>query len=84
MAAVPAPAPIAAKRKLSYKDQRELDQLPAKIESLEAEQKAIQAQLADGSLYNNDYARAVGLQQRDSAIEEELLEALMRQEELTS
>ena len=33
-AAQPAAAP---NRKLSYKDQRELDQLPARIESLEAE-----------------------------------------------
>ncbi|WP_395028151.1 ATP-binding cassette domain-containing protein [Comamonas odontotermitis] len=87
--AAPAPtatssaAPVAQpKRKLSYKDQRELDQLPAHIAALEAEQKAIQAELADGSLYNSDYERAVSLQQRDAAIEEELLEALMRWEEL--
>jgi ATP-binding cassette subfamily F protein uup len=88
-----APAPVAAsaiapatqpKRKLSYKEQRELDQLPARIGALEAEQKAIQAELADGSLYNNHYERAVSLQQRDAVIEEELLEALMRWEELTS
>ncbi len=83
-AAAPTPAPVAAKRKLSYKDQRELDQLPARMSALEAEQKNIQAELADGSLYNSDYDRAVTLQQRESAIEEELLEALMRQEELTS
>lgn len=87
--AAPAPtttsaaAPIAQpKRKLSYKDQRELDQLPARIAALETEQKAIQAELADGSLYNSDYERAVSLQQRDAVIEEELLEALMRWEEL--
>ncbi|MGF6210986.1 ATP-binding cassette domain-containing protein [Comamonas sp. 4034] len=87
--AAPAPtttsaaAPVAQpKRKLSYKDQRELDQLPARIAALETEQKAIQAELADGSLYNSDYERAVSLQQRDAVIEEELLEALMRWEEL--
>ena len=80
--AVAAPAPSIAKRKLSYKDQRELDQLPARIAALEAEQKTIQAELADGTLYNSNYERAVGLQQRDNAIEEELLAALMRQEEL--
>ncbi|MBB6576844.1 ATP-binding cassette subfamily F protein uup [Comamonas odontotermitis] len=86
-----APAPVTAsattpaaqpKRKLSYKDQRELDQLPARIEALETEQKAIQAELSDGSLYNSDYERAVSLQQRDAVIEEELLEALMRWEAL--
>ena len=80
--AVAAPAPSIAKRKLSYKDQRELDQLPARITALEAEQKTIQAELADGTLYNSNYERAVGLQQRDNAIEEQLLAALMRQEEL--
>jgi ATP-binding cassette subfamily F protein uup len=42
-----APAPIAAARpvkrvKLSFKEQRELDSLPAEIEKLEAEQKAVQ------------------------------------------
>ncbi len=35
VAAVPAPTPAAPKRKLSYKDQRELDQLPALIDTLE-------------------------------------------------
>src|SRR5262245_11223583 len=35
-----ASAPPAARTKLSYKEQRELDALPARIETLEAEQKA--------------------------------------------
>ncbi len=90
-AAAPAPAPASAavpsaqpKRKLSYKDQRDLDTLPARIAELEAEQKDIQAKLADGSLYTKDYGQAMQLQQRDAAIEEQLLEALMRWEELAS
>ncbi|MEG1850327.1 MAG: ATP-binding cassette domain-containing protein, partial [Oscillospiraceae bacterium] len=37
-AAAPAPAATPAKRKLSYKEQRELDQLPAQIDALETEQ----------------------------------------------
>ncbi|PMX95246.1 ABC transporter ATP-binding protein, partial [Pseudomonas sp. GW460-13] len=36
--------------KLSYKEQRELDGLPERIAALETEQKAISAQLEDGSL----------------------------------
>ncbi len=84
VAVAAAPAPVVAKRKLSYKDQRELDQLPARIAALETEQKTLQAELADGTLYNSNYDRAVALQQRDGAIEEELLEILMRQEELAS
>ncbi|WP_133855741.1 ATP-binding cassette domain-containing protein [Comamonas sp. JUb58] len=88
-AAAPAPAVAAApaaqpKRKLSYKDQRDLDLLPARIAELETEQKSIQAKLADGSLFSKDYGQAMQLQQRDTVIEGELLEALMRWEELSS
>ena len=36
------------KKKLSYKEQRELDTLPQSIAALEAEQTDIQAALADG------------------------------------
>lgn len=66
------------KRKLSYKDQRELDALPQHIDALEAEQRAIQAELADGSLYQTDGERAVALQRRDGEIEEALMTALER------
>ena len=67
-----------ARRKLSYKEQRELEQLPERIAALEAEQKSIQDALADGSLYASDNARAVALHQRDGVIDEELMEALER------
>jgi ATP-binding cassette subfamily F protein uup len=66
------------KRKLSYKEQRELDLLPERIAALEAEQKSIQAALADGSLYASDNARAVQLHQRDGEIDDQLMEALER------
>ena len=90
--AVPAPKPTtaaasapvaAAKRKLSYKEQRELDELPGRIEALEAEQKTIDAALADGSLYASDPPRAAALLQRHALIEEELLAALERWEALS-
>ena len=71
------------KKKLSYKDQRELDGLPARIEALETEQAGIRAALADGTLYQTDLPRAVALQARDGAIEEELLTALERWEALS-
>jgi ATP-binding cassette subfamily F protein uup len=38
-------------RKLSYKDQRELDTLPAKIEAMEAEQAKLQAAISDQGFY---------------------------------
>ncbi|MGE4242301.1 ATP-binding cassette domain-containing protein [Ramlibacter sp.] len=71
-----------AKRKLSYKEQRELDALPARIEALEAEQKAIEGQLQDGTLYASDPGRAATLAQRGAAIDDELTAALQRWEDL--
>jgi ABC transport system ATP-binding/permease protein len=80
-ATAPAAAPAAtAKRKLGYKEQRELEALPARIEALEQEQKAIQAELAAGAVYREDAARAAQLVQRSERIEEELMEALERWE----
>ena len=77
-----APAPAAPRKKLSYKEQRELDALPDLIAALEVEQAALRAQLADGSLYASDAARAAVLHARDAAIDDELLSALERQEAL--
>jgi len=89
-APAPAPAsaaapPAAARRsKLSYKEQRELDALPARIEALEAEQRALGEELADGSLYARDAARAVVLHKRHGEIEDELMAALERWEALAA
>jgi len=52
----PVAAPVAAaaapaKRKLSYKEQRELDALPAAIESAEIELEALQTAIADPGFY---------------------------------
>lgn len=82
--AVPA-APVAAAapvktRKLSFKEQRELDGLPEKIAALEAEQAGINALLADGTLYARDNPRALQLASRNTAIDTELLDALERWE----
>ncbi|AVA36583.1 ABC transport system ATP-binding/permease protein [Cupriavidus metallidurans] len=68
--------------KLSYKEQRELDSLPERIQSLETEQKTIGAQLEDGSMYATDPKRAADLATRHDEIEMELLEALERWEVL--
>jgi len=80
---VAAPAAPAAKgRKLSFKEQRELDGLPERIAALEAEQKAIAEQLADGSLFASDNAKALALTSRTAQIDEELMHALERWEAL--
>jgi ATP-binding cassette subfamily F protein uup len=76
-------APAAPRKKLSYKEQRELDNLPERIKGLEEEQKAIQGQLADGKLYVTDNAKALQLAQREAAIETELLQTLERWETLS-
>jgi ATP-binding cassette subfamily F protein uup len=68
------------KKKLSYKEQRELDSLPKQIEALEAEQKAIDQRLADGNLYVSDAAQAAALAQRHAAIDDELLATMERLE----
>jgi ATP-binding cassette subfamily F protein uup len=78
-APLPAAAP-AQRRKLSYKEQRELEALPALIESLETEQAGINTRLADGSLYATDPTRAAALAQRNAEIDDALLQALERWE----
>jgi ATP-binding cassette subfamily F protein uup len=84
--AAPQPSPTQHNkpRKLSYKEQRELDGLPALIANLEAEQKQIQQAMADPHLYASDPGKAVQLHQRDAAIEEALLQALERWEALSA
>lgn len=67
-----------SKKKLSYKEQRELEQLPGHIAALETEQQEICEQLADGQLYAQDGIRAAALLQRDAEIEDLLLAALER------
>jgi len=76
--------PTAKQRKLSYKEQRELEGLPERIAALEAEQKQVQADLADPKLYASDAAKVAQLHARDVAIESELMQALERWELLSA
>ena len=76
-----APPPAKAK-KLSFKEQRERDELPARISALEAEQKDIADALQDGSLYASDNARALALATRSAQIDDALMLALERWEAL--
>jgi len=71
-------------RKLSYKEQRELDALPARIEALEAEQRTINAELADGLLFARHPQRGAELTARHAQIEDELMQALERWEQLSA
>ena len=77
-------APVAKPRKLSYKEQRELDELPKRIEALEAEQKELAALLSSADFYADDPARVEQAQMRVAQIDDELTEALERWESLGS
>ena len=72
--------------KLSFKEQKELDGIPAQIEQLEAEQVTINEQLADSSLYQSDdkasNVQVKKLQARLATIETLLESLLARWEEL--
>ncbi len=60
-AAKPAAAPAAKRTKLGYKDQRDLDQLPAEIDRLGQAIARDEAALADPALYTRDPARFAAL-----------------------
>jgi ATP-binding cassette subfamily F protein uup len=84
-AAASAPAPVAAKaRKLSYKEQRELDELPARIAALEKEQAELAALLAGSELYSQGAARIAEVTTRHAQLDELLLELMERWEALGS
>ena len=70
------------KRKLSFKETRELAELPGKIAALEDEQKTIAARLEDPALYQGAPLEAQQLSERMAAIDEELLLLLERWAEL--
>jgi len=69
-------------QKLSNKAQRELDALQATIDALELEQATLRATLTNSNLYEKDPTLATNLYTRDAAIDEEMIRALTRWEEL--
>ena len=75
----PAPPP-APRKKLSYKEQRELEELPALIAQLEKEQKTISEKLADSELYRQQADEVKRLHDRFAEIDAQLLECLERWE----
>ncbi|UVW29919.1 ATP-binding cassette domain-containing protein [Massilia sp. H6] len=77
-----AQAAPAKKVKLSYKEQRELEELPTLIASLEDEQSAITAQLNAPDFYKKNPADARRINERFAEIEELLLDALDRWERI--
>jgi ATP-binding cassette subfamily F protein uup len=79
---VPPPAKAAAATKLSYKETRELAQLPAEIEALEQEQRDLAARMSEPDYHRQGAAEIKADLQRIEAIERRLPIAYERWAEL--
>jgi ABC transport system ATP-binding/permease protein len=84
-----APKPPARPAKLSYKDQRDYDLLPGRIEAIDGEIAAAEAEMADPQLYSRNPARfseltakCEALRTEKEAAEERWLELAMLVEEM--
>ncbi|MEZ5447822.1 MAG: ATP-binding cassette domain-containing protein [Thiolinea sp.] len=83
--AKPAAAATATKpRKLSYKDQRELEQLPQRIESLETRMSELQQQMSSPEFYQQGSEAITQAQEQLASLEQELEQAFSRWEALES
>jgi len=71
-------------RKLSYKDQRELDGLPALIQELESEQARLSALIADPALYQRNPVDAADAVKQLASVQGKLEAAFARWEALES
>ncbi len=78
----PAAGAVAARRKLSYKEQREYDALPARIEALEAEQQRLRGESESAEFYREPADQISGVLARLDALGSELEAALARWMEL--
>ena len=79
---VRASANAASSRKLNNKEQRELAELPARIEKLETEQAQLTVKLGDVAIYRKDPTAASAAKARLDEIEAEHAIAFARWEEL--
>jgi ATP-binding cassette subfamily F protein uup len=78
-----APRAAAAKpRKLTFKEQKELDELPKRLEVLEAEQQTLHATMADPAFYRESGNKVASTTARLENVERELAEAFKRWAEL--
>ena len=83
-APAPAAMPATAKRKLSYKDQRELEQLPARIEMLETKIAAMTAAMHDPAFFQRDHASVAAHNAELAATQTALEQAYAQWEALES
>ena len=80
----PAPAQSSKQRprRLTYKEQRELEALPERITALEADLRQCHEAMADPALYRQDPAEIVKAKARLQLLEKDVAEAYSRWEEL--
>jgi ATP-binding cassette subfamily F protein uup len=71
-------------KKLSYKDQRELDDLPQRIEALDAEQAQLQEAMGEPGFYRQDNEKVAATLARLEVVGQELEACYSRWEELES
>ncbi|MEI6305643.1 MAG: ATP-binding cassette domain-containing protein, partial [Deltaproteobacteria bacterium] len=69
-------------RKLSFKEERELESLPERISALEEEQSTLHVQLSDPEFYRTIGSGIAQMNERLNNLETELAEAFARWEEL--
>ena len=80
--AAPRAQDLVQKRKLSYKEQRELETLPARIEALERDQRQLEHRVGQGEFYQQDKAAIADSLARLGQLRVELEQAYARWEEL--
>lgn len=79
------PKPVRERRPaLGFKQQRELEALPDRIEMLEAEQKNLYLAMSDPSFYQQTGEEIVRARERLASLEQEIEAACLRWEELES
>ena len=71
-------------RKLTYKEQRELETLPAKIEALEAEQSDLHVRMGQGDFYRQESDKITATLERLKAVTLELEASYQRWQDLES
>ncbi len=78
------PSPGANRKKLGYMENRELESLPGRIETLEARQQELFQIMADADFYRQNVERITAVKQELEALEHELESAFNRWEDLES
>ncbi|MEN6448998.1 MAG: ATP-binding cassette domain-containing protein [Thermoguttaceae bacterium] len=70
------------RRRVTYKEQRELDGLPERIEALEAELSELQQRTADPAFYRKPPTEIISIKNRLQSLQSEVAEVYRRWEEL--